>query len=842
MKKINLFLVLLFTNQVYAQQIKLPKIPNPFKKDIGKAFHVKWSCPQEDYKNIAQLAPEADVEVYINKKGEVSYRPNVFKVRPLSKEFVQGLNPLNLVKKKATYKVDYSECINRFYQEMNKEHQAFKKNCESDSSEICAVDSNDLVAKARKATEESRYMALQANTILLPKSLPGTIAISLSSEEALEQLGDFCNTGIIKSKEQLLSNSVVSEIKKKSASYFSGFPGLECIKRYSNLFKTEVEGLSKEHCSEGQATPVCNKSNELLVTAEASLKEATDKISVVVEREQKLFEYRYGALGDEAAVDQHLKNNFKIPEGNCQFGNNEIVDNKRIDISRFDQQISDNIESIFSEGSSECQRQFLQNYLTAKLQSGVDDEKFVEYCKLHETEYCKRIQGNQALVTRNLEKMLAKVYGGVGERFFNEEIACHIEDNSSITDILNKVKDNEKAFRCTDLKPGEFKNVSWRQNQDVGTGEYSLKKVGDNKYEAYLNIEFSSNNGAKTTGEEMMKRAQACMGVVSPYFKGPNGEELTIKIVNSENDLNSLPLNQRPTKVNIGIAGVGFRSHSKMYEENIDCPVITHEVLHLFGLCDEYKEQWKGEGQNFDCRVVPTGPSVMKDQHEMFELAVDKTITCDCSSSLCQSMMKSNDPEKIKFYLGNSVYDMTDYKGRSKYCKYGDLPNRKYSDLKEDRDKAVIITSESEGKLEIESRGIDEDRPGQIYRSKITCSCNPSDEMCANFLAESKQSIESSADNMQTNCPNGASTKSRDFGRKGDAPYSFDESNKTLIVNKKAKEPSLLYPSHFERIIGGACEDNAKIYIECSKFAYSNGPCKVPDYCKDNSKYLGNKQ
>ena len=29
------------------------------------------------------------------------------------------------------------------------------------------------------------------------------------------------------------------------------------------------------------------------------------------------------------------------------------------------------------------------------------------------------------------------------------------------------------------------------------------------------------------------------------------------------------------------------------YASNIDCPTITHEILHLYGLCDEYHEAEK---------------------------------------------------------------------------------------------------------------------------------------------------------------------------------------------------------------------------------------------------------
>ena len=45
---------------------------------------------------------------------------------------------------------------------------------------------------------------------------------------------------------------------------------------------------------------------------------------------------------------------------------------------------------------------------------------------------------------------------------------------------------------------------------------------------------------------------------------------------------------------NIAIGSKNFRSSNKKYESDVDCPIITHEVLHLLGLPDEYKEQHLG--------------------------------------------------------------------------------------------------------------------------------------------------------------------------------------------------------------------------------------------------------
>lgn len=837
-------ILLLFISTSAISQInlpKIPKIPNPFKKGDVSGLKVSWNCPQESYGQIAQLPENSEVTISLNEDGTVKYHPNIFKIKPLSKQFFQGLNPKKLFSKdKTTYRVDYSDCLDRFYSGVEKAHREYKKECTA-GDKICDYDSRFFVKTSQKAVEESRYFEAKDNIVSIPSVLPGNESISLSNEEAMQILKDFCLDDKISNSGDLLSQKVGQVFKQGTNGYSTKFPGLVCAKKYTDYLNEEASKIKEDFCHEGGSNPICSKLETNSTKLLSAINEATERIKQVIAKEEKNLDFRYAKHATEEEVESHLKNEFKIPEENCSYSNHTMIDNKNVNLSYYDSALSKNLDKIFDTGSPECQRIFLQNYVSAKTGMLKDDGTLKNFCDLHATPYCEKVIGEKKIVEQNVERMIKALYGDLGERFYNEKVACEDESQDTLADILGKIKDSEKVLRCMDLKDGEFANISRRINYNVSTGDYTIKKLDGNKYEAYFHIEFQDNPAAKTTAKELMARAQSCMGDVSPFMKGPNGEQLSIKIVNEENGLKELPLNQRPKKTNIGIAAKGFRSHSKMYEENIDCPVITHEVLHLFGLCDEYKERWKGPGQNYDCRVVPKAISVMANQYEMFEIAVDKEVTCSCKEKTCKDVMNGSDEEKKKLLLSKTIYEIINYQDRAEYCSTSNLGNQKFEQLSE-KDKGIVLTQASENQLVVEGREFIEDKIGYVSRVKYSCACDDNDSDCKTFLERAKEGISQSYNDVRASCPAGSRFQQSNIGNAARSQVNYDEASGEIKITQKAKAPSLLHPSHFERILGGACEDKGAKYLECAKFAYKDGDCEVPDYCKDDSQFLGIKQ
>src|SRR5690606_14003982 len=153
---------------------------------------------------------------------------------------------------------------------------------------------------------------------------------------------------------------------------------------------------------------------------------------------------------------------------------------------------------------------------------------------------------------------------------------------------------------------------------------------------------FRNDSGASTSAEEMKNRVHECAKEVSPFLKGPNQEQFTIKILDTDN-ITGLEPEEIPAPHSIKIEKAGFRSHSLAYEENISCAVITHELLHLFGLCDEYEERLNPQAHNYACRVVPKTASIMKDHNEAFGKGVGRIVQCECSNDTCKTIVGGND-------------------------------------------------------------------------------------------------------------------------------------------------------------------------------------------------------
>ena len=76
---------------------------------------------------------------------------------------------------------------------------------------------------------------------------------------------------------------------------------------------------------------------------------------------------------------------------------------------------------------------------------------------------------------------------------------------------------------------------------------------------------------------------------------GPNGEKL--KIIINEPSKNDKCGADDATKISV-VSKKYRRGNATNYTSKFNCSNITHEVLHLLGLCDEYKEPVVGSYVN----------------------------------------------------------------------------------------------------------------------------------------------------------------------------------------------------------------------------------------------------
>ena len=166
--------------------------------------------------------------------------------------------------------------------------------------------------------------------------------------------------------------------------------------------------------------------------------------------------------------------------------------------------------------------------------------------------------------------------------------------NEEIKDLPKLINDLEEQSQCSDPKPGEQKIVHSNTSVDKS---YTVKREPDGSFSIPLYIDFSA--GEDYDGEvprnkvpaHYMAKAQQCLKKANTKMLGPNGEKLNI-------DIQPPPQNQSSACakdiIPISIASTNHRSNAEKYASDINCATITHEVLHLTGLCDEYKERTQG--------------------------------------------------------------------------------------------------------------------------------------------------------------------------------------------------------------------------------------------------------
>lgn len=173
-------------------------------------------------------------------------------------------------------------------------------------------------------------------------------------------------------------------------------------------------------------------------------------------------------------------------------------------------------------------------------------------------------------------------------------LECILVSGSKIFQTINELlKILEEQNQCLELQLGEEKVI----HSDTGINQsYKVRRDSDGSYSVPLTLKFFPDedyDGPVSKGEVSdyyMSYVQKCMKKANTKMLGPNGEKLNIVISKaSETDTCSAA----DTK-NILIGSRDLRSNSGKYKSDINCPTITHEILHLLGLCDEYQESSKG--------------------------------------------------------------------------------------------------------------------------------------------------------------------------------------------------------------------------------------------------------
>ena len=223
--------------------------------------------------------------------------------------------------------------------------------------------------------------------------------------------------------------------------------------------------------------------------------------------------------------------------------------------------------------------------------------------------------------------------------------------------ILDAIKIAQRSFQCRNLKLNEEKRVY------SGTGlstSYNVKREMDGSYSIPLILKFSPGedyNGVVSRSKVpkyYMRKVQACMAHVNQKMLGPNGEQLKINIM-PDSAKHSKKNCNRQEVINIKIGSSSVRSNMINYASDINCPTITHEVLHLLGLLDEYKEAKAGFYVN--SKTGEQESRVLSDKKENTQLMKDKDYkfkkAFDCRVTQINSIMSNKYIRWDNVYQGN---------------------------------------------------------------------------------------------------------------------------------------------------------------------------------------------
>lgn len=215
---------------------------------------------------------------------------------------------------------------------------------------------------------------------------------------------------------------------------------------------------------------------------------------------------------------------------------------------------------------------------------------------------CKTIFADFEIVEKRITDILTLMSERTAISQTEADAFCVLckDDNLSFRGFFNMrafnriIEKSGEHLQCDSLEIGDRREVHTDTN--IGSS-YHLIRDNDGVYSIPLYISFSASRDydgpvpRDQVNSYYLNKAQECINQANEKFTGPKGKKLKIAIQPSP----ETECRRRFSSIhNILIGSANLRSHSKQYTSDISCATITHEVLHLLGLCDEYRERTVG--------------------------------------------------------------------------------------------------------------------------------------------------------------------------------------------------------------------------------------------------------
>ena len=826
MKKI-FFIGLVLLSQAHAQSIG-----SLLGQSKPTDVKVRWNCPQHKYPQLRQLRESSDVRVrFVERNGQLTteLKPDIFKVNPLSLN-----NVLTRITGVAAITVDYSDCIVNFKNSLAIAVETKKESdtCRSDQSAmICRSQLSELLASSDQRIENSPYLVKSQAQGKLPRALP-LEKTGIEAEEVNTILQKF-RRGQALDESQLYSQEVFNFISQRP-----GYLTQTQIEAYNAGFKEYRLELQAELCD--GTSPLCTHIRESLTQSESTIDASAKRQIESLKNYNDPSLLALNAPIDEKEASEQMRALFDAQPFDCNFMNLQFKSGTRyFAVPNFPEALAQNMDRFAEVADSECVAKTLQSIAVTMSYRPELKKEFAEKCEKDWTQACVHGLRRKEIMESNLRALWSLNFGSRGEEYIDEQggMSCTIEQASPGKTLADILSDHRKSLACLELKPGETKPVNYRDGTPSGlSGDYVLKKKANGDHEVIVNVGITADAHG-VSKEQMHARIRTCMQEASPYMKGPDGKILDFTILTPEETLQR-PASERPGVSRVSIQPPGTRSNSMAYKADIDCATIAHEVLHLLGLCDEYD----GNGDGYTCRTVARTASIMSNQHEVYGRGMSKTHTCECRpGSICERVQKSTDEELKRFYLQPSAYTLIDYRLRNEICEYQDLPDLTWTTLPQKQ--TVVITQQTATTLQFKAHNVTDYPWPRVSNSQFKCRCPAgAGEDCQAKLKEIAERITNIDQAALLNCPSGSNSKAVEAGERIPTAAQWGENGFKFV--QKAQLPSLIHPSHYERVLGGACSSAAPKYNECAVWAYRNkeqtNNCQGrPAHCANGLEFLG---
>lgn len=847
-----------------------------FGKDPANQMTLHWRCPVEDYPGVAKLIDYRDIEVSVKSDGSVKISPNIFKEKLISRQLVKIPGLRGLVNNpNAPLGIDYSGCVDDLKKQLKQAHATNTKNCQTKKSAICDFTEAGLVNEFHDQIKDSPFLN---NGTSLPRNLAFNQSPKMEYEQYRNVVAAFC------SGESFDKNLVLSAGFQTKLLDFVRFtythPNINCVDKLKQEYQAYGQTMEEQYCT--QSSRICDYIKDATKQKIGFLESLKGNRLTAIKNQEAEFTLKARPVSEDEYEKGFNDLIEKTASEDCMGFTANVMNEAQNSVKstlNLPNLVGKNLDRMFSKMDHSCQKTFIRRYIeTNSFDRVINDFTYKAHCELNVTDYCKKTRALAPAIEKNIERMLELAYGTYGKDYFRDQILeCEKENSSGLDDLLNKLKTFDQKMTCAPMNEGDSKVVGGHNYPTGIEGNYSLKRTSPTETTAYVNIQFSALAGSPTSAADMEARVKSCMKNISPFLKGPDGQSLKIEILNPT-EVKQLEPKLRPpvNKVGVGTTGNG-RSNSGQYNPHDECPTITHEVMHLFGLCDEYQEKWMGvyydvnTGQvvnkpaddslkngkvkfvnSYNCRNVPKMESVMKSQNDVFERAVPRKVTCQCYGESCKYAKAEPAMQKL---FGHSGWGAISWDLRAKFC------TSKYkTSLKKAQylSKPVPFTllSSSEGAISYNFKALSGD---EITNVDMNCNCQtppasnakPATEdetkSCMRAVAQLAKEIKSGEVTDTVACPGNTSVAKTEWGGEPSALKKSD--GKTIERMVGRSEPvmeSILWPSQFNRIVGGGCSEVANLFNQCSQSAYKTAldpkECKVPEECKDDKKLYGIEQ